>query len=230
MSLQRCCVKMWSPSVHSHGRTSAHVIYGNNRCPFCGKTNRRVTRKSAAKRLSRIESWDRLRAQAGFTIFEILVTLLLASITLGIALPSLQTFSANNQILSASNSIVSGLNFARFTAITTGDDITICPSEDGISCLADSWHRSWIVFNDQNEDSVPDPDEVLRTTALDGSVTISGFGQPIVFKANGTTALASAAFISSCYEHSGVTHKCMRIMISAFGSIGSTEQEGPPEA
>lgn len=216
--------------MHGHGRTRAHTEFGNSRCPFCGKIARRVTRKSAVKRLSRLETRDRLRAQAGFTIFEILITLLLAALTLGIALPSLQTFSANNQIVSASNSIISGLNFARFTAITTGDDITICPSEDGVSCLAESWHRSWIVFNDQNDDSIPDSDEILKTTALDSSVTANGFGQPIVFRANGTTALASDAVITSCYQHSGVTNKCMAITVSAFGSIASTEQEAPPEA
>lgn len=170
-----------------------------------------------------MKSGDGSRTEAGFTVFEILVTLLLAVITVSMALPSLQAFSANNQIVDASDSMISGLNFARFTAITTGEAITICPSGDGVSCLADSWHRSWIVFNDRDNDSSADPDEVLKTTTLDVPLTTSGFGQPIIFRANGTTALTSDAVITNCHEQSRVTGKCVAITISAFGSINSTD-------
>lgn len=185
---------------------------------------------SAAGHLSRIKLRVCSRTQAGFTIFVMLVTLLLAVITIGMALPSLQGFSANNQIVAAGNSIESGLNFARFTAISTGDDITICPSEDGVSCQINNWHRSWIVFKDRDKDSIPASDEVLKVSELDGSQAAIGFGQAIVFRADGTTRLASDAVITSCYEHNKVTDKCLAITVSRLGAIASTEQKAPPEA
>ncbi len=164
------------------------------------------------------------RTHAGFTIIEILVGLVVAAIVLGLALPSLRELSANNQVVSGSHTIISGLNFARFNAITSGDDTTICPSEDGVSCSNDHWNESWIVFQDANEDGVADAAEVLKTTVLDSSIATSGFGQPIVFRSNGVTTLGSNAVISSCYAHSGVTSKCINITVNAFGAIQSVEQ------
>ena len=160
-------------------------------------------------------------AHAGFTVIEVLVTLVLAAIVLGVALPSLQQFSANNQVVAASNSIVTGLNFARFNAITTGDDITICPSADGVACSNGNWGRNWIVFNDQDSDNAPDPAEVLKTEAIDTAVDTSGFGQAIVFRSDGVTSLGSNATITSCNAFSEESNKCIDVVVNAFGSIES---------
>ena len=46
----------------------------------------------------------------GFTVIEFAVTLALIGIGLGLAVPSLQTLFANNEIIAASNAIVTGMN------------------------------------------------------------------------------------------------------------------------
>ena len=165
------------------------------------------------------------RASAGFTVIEVLVTLVLLAIVTGLALPSLQQYSANNQVVAASNSIVSGLNFARFNAITSGDDVTICPSANGTTCSAGNWDSNWIVFSDNDADAVPDPAEVLRVAALDSSVAVSGFSQAIVFRSDGITSLGSNATISSCYPVAEVSNKCIDVVVSSFGAIESSSRE-----
>ena len=87
----------------------------------------------------------------GFTIIEILITIAVAAILLGVAVPSLQNFTANSQVAAASNSIVSGLNLARSTAVTLGERVAICHSSDESTCstvdaMDKDWDKGWIVF------------------------------------------------------------------------------------
>ncbi len=147
----------------------------------------------------------------------------MAAIALAYALPSLQQFSANNQIVATSNSIISGLNYARFLSITTGDEITICPTANGTACADDNWHLGWIVFADADGDSAADADEIVRVLAYESEVAGSGFGAPIVFESDGTTALGSNATITNCFAHSGITEKCIAVVVNAFGAIHSQE-------
>ncbi len=160
---------------------------------------------------------------SGFSIIEILITLVLIAISISLALPSLQQFSANNQVQAASNSIVSGLNMARFNAITTGEETTICPSADGQNCSNNSWGNGWIVFTDVNGNSAADTDELVRIVEIEGNIQASGFGNAITFDSDGTTSQGSDTVITSCYQHTAVSSKCVSITINPFGSIASAE-------
>ncbi len=160
---------------------------------------------------------------AGFSVIELLITLVLIAISVSLALPSLQQFSANNQVQAASNSIVSGLNMARFNAITTGEETTICPSADGATCSNDSWGSGWIVFMDTDGDSAADAAELIRVVEIQGSIAASGFGNAITFESDGSTSRNSDTVIISCYAHESVSSKCISITINPFGSIVSSE-------
>ncbi|MDZ4731557.1 MAG: GspH/FimT family pseudopilin [Xanthomonadales bacterium] len=159
----------------------------------------------------------------GFSVIEILITLVLIAISVSLALPSLQQFSANNQVLAASNSIVSGLNMARFNAITTGEETTICPSADGQSCSNDSWSSGWIVFADENGNSAADAAELVRIVEIEGNIQASGFGNALTFESDGTTSRDSDTVITSCYKNAGVSNRCVDVTINPFGSIASAE-------
>jgi type IV fimbrial biogenesis protein FimT len=160
---------------------------------------------------------------AGFSVVELLVTLVLIAISVSLALPSLQQFSANNQVQSASTSIVSGLNMARFNAITTGEETTICPSADGSSCSEDSWGDGWIVFTDADGDGTADENELVRIVEIEGNILASGFSESLIFESDGTTTRDSDTVITSCYQHTAVSGKCVNITINPFGSIVSAE-------
>lgn len=172
-----------------------------------------------------VRSW---RSHSGFTIIEFMVALALLAIAVGMAVPFLQRFTATNQLVAASNAIVTGLNLARGTAITTGEDITICPSKDGVNCGEDNWDAGWIVFNDRDSDGAADSDEIVRVVALEGDVDQSGFGDTIVFRPNGTTRLGSDATITSCSMAASDSGVCTDVRIKRFGSIGSERRPSEP--
>lgn len=165
------------------------------------------------------------RFSGGFTLIEFLVAMLLISIALGLAVPSLQRFTANNQVVSANNTIVTGLNMARSAAITTGNDITICPTVNGTSCAEDKWDSGWIIYNDLDSDDAPDAAEIVRVVTVESAVSNSGFGDSIVFQSDGTTELGSNATITNCYEFDEYSGTCMNVTISQFGLIESAKHD-----
>ena len=166
---------------------------------------------------------------AGFTVLELLFALVLLAIAIGLAAPSLQQLSANNQLVSANNTIVTGLNLARSTAITSGDDVTICPSSDGASCADDNWENGWIIFQDADGDGSIDDGEIVRTVSIESEVNNSGFGDEIIFQSDGTTSMGANATITNCYEHGGYSETCMNVVVNQFGAIESAKKMPAPE-
>lgn len=175
-------------------------------------------------KVSRRSICHSIGSAAGFSVIELLVTLLLIAISVSLGLPSLQQFSANNQVQAASSSIVSGLNMARFNAITTGEETTICPSANSTSCSTSGWGDGWIVFVDGDGDAVADDAELIRVVEIEGNIVASGFGDAISFESDGSTTRGSDAVITNCYQLPSVSSKCVRITINPFGSIVSAEQ------
>jgi len=70
------------------------------------------------------------KSQAGFTLWELLVTVLVAGILLGLGVPSLQDAQRNNAISGAVNDLVTGLLAARAEAVKRRVPVTLCASPD----------------------------------------------------------------------------------------------------
>jgi len=164
--------------------------------------------------------------EAGFTVIEFAITLVLVAIGLALAIPSMQNLIANNQVTAAANTIVAGLNLARSNAIISGENFTICPVGSDGSCSASNWEKGWIVFNDADGDSAADPGEIVRIVNVDGNLAASGFDDMIVFRSDGTTSLGSDVTITNCYHDSNVSNQCSDITVSAFGLIHSGAHTG----
>lgn len=111
------------------------------------------------------------------------------------------------------------MNLARSTAITSGDDASICPTADGQNCGEASWGSGWIVFNDLDSDGSVDDGEMIRVVTFDNPQNASGFDNLIVFQSNGTTSLGTDAVITSCAQNNKYSDLCLDVTVSAFGMI-----------
>ncbi len=96
----------------------------------------------------------------GFNLIELMVTLAIVSALFSISMPSYQDIIAKHQTRAEVNKWLLAFNFARQTAITSGNIVTICPSSDGISC-GKNWQDGAIIFIDLNRDHVKDSNELL---------------------------------------------------------------------
>jgi len=82
----------------------------------------------------------------GFTVIELLVTMLIVSILIAIAIPTLKPSST----VSEANSLLGALQFARSVAVKQGQSVIVCPSTNPTASppncsLGTSWNSGWIV-------------------------------------------------------------------------------------
>ena len=87
--------------------------------------------------------------QTGFTLIELMVTLVVLGIVLGIAIPNFRSVQQATRLTAQVNDLVSTLGYARVEALKRGARVTVCKSSDGSTCTTGgSWDQGWIVFND----------------------------------------------------------------------------------
>jgi type IV fimbrial biogenesis protein FimT len=122
----------------------------------------------------------------GFTLIEILITMIVAGILTAIAVPAFNSFVLNDRDVGQINSLVGSLSYARSEAIKRASPtgIIVCPSTDGATCTATAWSGGWIVLDLNAADPPP---LVLQTVpALQGTNTLTPVGA-----VNGITFLSS---------------------------------------
>jgi type IV fimbrial biogenesis protein FimT len=97
-----------------------------------------------------------------------MLTIALLAILLGFGVPNMQEFVRNARMSTAANDIITDFNYARSEAVKRRVPVTLCKSQNGTSCDANSAagpFNRWIVF-------VDDADPAL-VQATDGNGTIN---------------------------------------------------------
>src|SRR6187551_3770506 len=107
--------------------------------------------------------------QCGFTLWELLMTLLVAGILLGIGVPNLLQFSRNASMTGAANDFVTAALQARTEAVKRQAPVTFCLSDDPLAAtptcapgsVFGSLTRGWVVFVDENNNVDADGARIL---------------------------------------------------------------------
>jgi len=90
-----------------------------------------------------------MKRSRGFTLIELMITLLLAAIILALGVPGFQDIVRNNRAATQSNELVAALSLARSEAVKRGARVSLCPSTDQATCTGGTnWANGWIVFRD----------------------------------------------------------------------------------
>lgn len=113
----------------------------------------------------------------------------IAAILMSVAIPSLTTFKLNAARSAAINELVSGVHFARSTAVTRNARVAVCASTDSAECSnSATWEDGWIAFVDNDSDQTVDTGEIILLTsdAMDGvTVDSADFSNSFTFRPNG---------------------------------------------
>lgn len=131
----------------------------------------------------------------GFTIIELMMTVMIAAIVLTLGVPSFMESIRSNRLASQTNILLSSLNYARSEAVKLGNsNVSLCRSTDSATCSNGSnWEDGWIIFRDVNGNgSLDGTDALLRVQEpLGGGNTLrpSGFGGAtfVVYSNRGNT-------------------------------------------
>ncbi len=148
----------------------------------------------------------------GFTLLELLTTLAAVAIISALALPAMSSMILDNSTSSATNQMLSALNYARAQAMTRRTRTIVCRSGDYAADIPkcdsgsqspshDGYEDGWIVFQDMDSDKQPNTGtDVLRRFAPQAAsaLTIRGNSKirdRIEFAAQGTVAAYNGTMV-----------------------------------
>lgn len=132
-------------------------------------------------------------SQRGFTLWELIFTMIVAGTILGIGVPNFMEFQRNNAMAAAANDLVSAVLLARGEAAKRQVPVTLCASADPTvaapNCNEDGAgaNGGFIVWVDGNGNTVVDAGEqlLLQREAPGGAIDVWGDSGYIVYGPNG---------------------------------------------
>lgn len=138
------------------------------------------------------------KAQTGFTLIELMVTVALAAVLVTIGLPAMGDFVRNSRLTATVNDFIAATTIARSEAVKRRTPVTVCASDDSLASspacdkgAGTVWEDGWLVFVDADGDAVVDTgEEILQrqgplteqlsiraNAALTEYVSFSGVGE-----------------------------------------------------
>lgn len=120
----------------------------------------------------------------GFTLIELMMTIVVLAIFAALAVPSFTTFIANNRIKSNSNELANLLQYARSAAVGKNSSFIVC--EDA---------GTWTV-RPKGTSASPCGQSELRSFSPSTEITIASSENalPLTFNANGSTGTPNKSF------------------------------------
>lgn len=159
----------------------------------------------------------------GFTLIEVLITLVVVAVlTLGVA-PNLSSVVKRNRSAASINDMLASLQYARSEALTRGTSVILCrrqtPSDSDASCTnsnltvtapcscatattnsnADGWEDGWLVVADSDRSgAVSVGDDLLRVNGpIGGGFSLRGntaLADNVLFQADATVGNSMGSF------------------------------------
>lgn len=169
----------------------------------------------------------RLRtASHGFTLIELMVTLVLLVVMLTLAAPSFLTFQRNAELTSTANSFVGSLSAARAEAMKRQLRAFVIPGD--CATASTNWASGWCVYVDVNSNTtaaslLPDSSDIIvakqgpmpSTVAVASSTFLDGTSAYVMFNGSGFMALVGSAFSTDRSIEIGNGNDTNRLVIAS---------------
>lgn len=179
-----------------------------------------------------------MRQTHGFTLIELMVTIAVLAIILGIAVPSFTDQIRNNQSLTFGEEFAAALNLARSEAVKRSGFVSICASaNDQVSCGND-WTNGWLVFVDSAADGSAAPgiddanNDILRywdSVGDEMSLTVSRGAAVNYVRFDAMGALAgnnNTSVVQAVAKHAKCTGNAARnVRVTTAGSVRASRAD-----
>lgn len=168
---------------------------------------------------------------SGFTLIELMITVAIATVLLGIGIPALSDFVTINRRAAAVNTLVTDIQRARSMAITRRSQMVVCRSIDGANCMTGGpkdWSNGWILFLDANRDNTVDAgEEILNSQAALANISMPANIDRLVYRAGGG-ASSSITFgtIAVCVDNNNANGRMVVVNMTGRPRLADTVSDG----
>jgi type IV fimbrial biogenesis protein FimT len=137
--------------------------------------------------------FSKIKSGAGFTLVELLSTVAIVSVVLGLGIPALNATLNSNRLTTSLNALAGSLSYTRSEAIKRNQHVVLCKSPEGSRCARQGdWRYGWLVYEDKNQNRLLDAEEsILGSHRLAGEIEVDyrAFGSRhyLVYRPSGAT-------------------------------------------
>jgi len=166
----------------------------------------------------------------GFTLFELVLTLLLVSLLAGLAIPSLAGTLARQRQSAEINALFHAVHLARKESIMRKKVVSLCPTRDGKACSPGfDWSRGWLMFENRDRDSPPQIDSgepLLLTHQTLAPVEITANRKGFTFRA--TFLRATNGTFVLCDPERRISPKALVVSYTGRPRVARHSPKGEP--
>ncbi len=175
------------------------------------------------------------RCLRGFTLVELMITVIVLGVLTTLAVPSFTDVLNTTRLSAQTNELVSALHVARSEAVRRNGNVVFCRADPALEACAagDERWAGWLVFEDANGDAAFDAGEELIQRGLIRSPLLvqSSFGELLRFRSDGRARNSAATTLASgmlrvCLETTLPAQNIRDIVLVAGGKTSLSRSDG----
>ena len=141
------------------------------------------------------------QSQRGFTLIEILITMVVLGVLMAVALPNLRDFIVGNRLSADVNSVIGAISYARSEAIVRNQQVIICPKNPASNACVSTqfWNENDMeIFVDvDGSDSWTTGDILLKTIP---AIDVTGMQTRFIKLATGPIKFAAVGLSQTAHK------------------------------
>ncbi len=165
-----------------------------------------------------------LRPSKGFTLIELMVTLVVMAVVAAIAFPNFQQLIRSSRVSTANNAVIGLVNLARTEAIRSGKGGGVCGSSTGASCDG-AWAQGMAAVSDPDGDGAFSDGTILRFVDFKNALTVTGPDAVVAFDGRGRRRAPADQQVrvraATCNQGA---QQQRTLVINASGQVRSTKE------
>ena len=168
----------------------------------------------------------------GYSLYELLVTITVASTVLAVGVPSFGSLTARNRQSVEINALYHAAHLARKESIMRRRVVSLCPSTDGAHCTPGrDWSAGWLMFENTDRDEPPQIDAgepILQWHRVNPAIRLTANRRGFTFRA--TFKRATNGTFVACDIADRATPKALVVSYTGRPRVTLETTRGKPYA